>query len=463
MKKRTMAASLAAFMAVASLGGCNSGSNTSSTTAAGSTTKAASTTAGAETKETEKAADTTTEAAKTTEGAGESTGTNPEAVQKLIDATTGTVTLTVWASEEDQDLTTKLLDKFKALYPEVTFDITLGACSESTAKDTVLTDVEAAADVFAFADDQINELVNAKALMPVSVSYTFDVGAENLGGAIDAATVGDTLYAYPMTADNGYFMYYDKSVFTDEDIKSLDAMVAAARKADKKIAMEVSAGWYLASFFYGAGLSVGLNEDGTTSCDWNKDPEGVQVCQAILDLFDTGTFICLNDGDTNTAITEGTVCAAVNGTWSAQNISAAWGDNYGACALPTYTLDGKQAQMGSFSGYKLIGVNQHSDFIGWSMILAEFLTNEESQIERFKARGLGPSNYKASQSEEVLANPAIAAIAAQSEYATPQRVGAKYWDPAAALGKILADGNPDGTDLQKLLDDCVAGITAPVE
>lgn len=86
-------------------------------------------------------------------------GTDP--VANLIAATTGTVTLKVWASEEDQDLTTKLLDEFKAAYPDVTFDITLGAESESTAKDTVLTDVEAAADVYAFADDQINDLVNA--------------------------------------------------------------------------------------------------------------------------------------------------------------------------------------------------------------------------------------------------------------------------------------------------------------
>ena len=30
-------------------------------------------------------------------------------------------------------------------------------------------------------------------------------------------------------------------------------------------------------------------------------------------------------------------------------------------------------------------------------------------------------------------------------------------------GKIVVNGNPDGTDLQTLLDNCVAGITAPAE
>lgn len=119
--------------------------------------------------------------------------------------------------------------------------------------------------------------------------------------------------------------------------------------------------------------------------------------------------------------------------------------------------------MSSYSGYKLIGVNPHSKNLGWAMLLAEFLTNEDSQKARFEARGLGPANSAAAASPEVQSNPAIAALAEQAAYATPQRVGGKYWDPAKTLGQILASGNPDGTDLQQLLDTTVEGITAPVE
>jgi arabinogalactan oligomer/maltooligosaccharide transport system substrate-binding protein len=97
------------------------------------------------------------------------------------------------------------------------------------------------------------------------------------------------------------------------------------------------------------------------------------------------------------------------------------------------------------------------------MLLAEFLTNEESQEARFEARGLGPANIVASESDAVQASPAIAALAAQAAYATPQRVGGNYWEPANTLGSILISGNPDGTDLQTLLDNAVDGITASVE
>lgn len=385
-------------------------------------------------------------------------------VANLIKATEGTVKLTVWASEEDQEFTQGLIDSFKALYPDVTFDITLGAKSEADAKDDVLADVEAAPDVYAFADDQILELVNGGALQEVANTYTYDVKNENLAGSVEAATIDGKLYAYPMTADNGYFMYYDKSVLSESDVESLDAMTATADKAGKKVAMIVSDAWYNYSFFKGAGYDVTLNEDGVTNnCTWNAEG-ATDVAQAIIDLGKNKGFESVKeDADIVTGIKDGKFAAAVSGVWNSDAIKEAWGDNMAACKLPTFTCGGKQVQMSSFSGYKMIGVNPHSQFVGWSMILAEYLTNKENQIARFNERGLGPANEEASQSDDVQASPAIAALAAQAEFASPQRVGGNYWDPANTLGLTLITGNPDGTDLQKLLDNAVEGITAAVQ
>ena len=98
--------------------------------------------------------------------------------------------------------------------------IEIGVQSESSAKDTVLADPESAADVFAFADDQLNELVNAGALQEVLLNPD-DVKSRNLPGSVGAATMNDKLYAYPMTADNGYFLYYDASILSAEDVQSI--------------------------------------------------------------------------------------------------------------------------------------------------------------------------------------------------------------------------------------------------
>ena len=83
--------------------------------------------------------------------------------------------------------------------------------------------------MFAFADDQVAALAAAGALDPIENAE--EIRAANLSASVEAASVGDTLYAYPLTADNGYFLYYDKSCFSEEDVQSLDRMLEAAAAA----------------------------------------------------------------------------------------------------------------------------------------------------------------------------------------------------------------------------------------
>lgn len=373
------------------------------------------------------------------------------------------VTLTCWGAEEDQTMLRSMIDAFiEANKDKVNLTVNLGVTSESTAKDVILTDITAAADVFAFANDQITDLKAAGALQEI-VSNSDAIKAANNASAVEAATVDGKLYAYPMTADNGYFMFYDGSFFTADDVKSLDKMMEKAAAAGKKITMQFDSGWYNYSFFQGAGFTVGLNPDGKTNhCDWNG-PGGTKVVQAMLDIAANPGFVSLHDAEFVTGIKDGSIVAGINGTWNAGAAQEAWGNNYSACKLPTYTLDGKQTQMSSFSGYKLIGVNAFCKNTGWAMMLGEWLTNYDNQVRRFSERNQGPSNIKAAASDAVKADPAQAAFAAQLQFAGLQIIGGNYWAPTEAFGTIITQGNPDKTDLQTILDNLVAGITAPVE
>lgn len=374
------------------------------------------------------------------------------------------IKLTVWVGDNYPAVTEKMVESFKAAYPDETFEITIGIESESTCKDTILTDPEAAADVFTFADDQLNDLVNAGAIQKVEMNVD-TITAANTAGAIAAASVDGTLYAYPMSASNGYFLFYDSNFFTEEDIQSLNTMCEKAAAEGKSVGMQFGAdgGWYLYSFFKGAGLNMVINDDGVTnSCDWNNE-NGVAVCQGILDLVATGAFIADSTSNLVSGAADGSVVALVDGTWDSGAIQEAFGDGYACAKLPTFNVNGEAVQMSSFAGYKLIGVNPHSENVGWAMLLAEWLTNEENQILRFEDPncGDGPSNVNAAASEAVASNPALVALAAQSEFATVQRVAGNYWSNAATLGTILSNGNPDGTPLNELLDTAVAGIIAP--
>lgn len=401
--------------------------------------------------------------------------------QTTVNESNEVITLTLWGAEEDQNYLAARVEAFEALYPDKIFDIKIGAESESTAKDTVLTDIEAAADVFCFADDQLADLVNAGALIAIDDNMSKvleayagktldDVKAANVQVSVEAATIGDTLYAFPTSADNGYFLYYDSNVFTEDDVKTWDGLLAAAEAngGGKKVGMTFASGWYNAGFFYGAGFTTDRNEDGTTSCDWNgtspSGVTGVQVVQAMLDIASKPAFMPIADGDISNQIASGNLCAVVSGTWDSIAIEKAFGPDYVATTLPTYTVGDQQVQTGSVGGSKLMGVNAYCENSGWAVLLADFLTNEESQTIHFVERQVGPSNLNAQNSDEVAQNKAIAAVLQQSQYAVIQQVGGKFWDPSKTFGERIAQGQiaSDDASVQTALDELVAGITAPL-
>ena len=389
------------------------------------------------------------------------------------------VSLTLWGAEEDQALLQNLIDSFKEEYADVAnFDISLGVESESTAKDTVLTDAEAAAEVYAFASDQLPDLVKAGALQSIDemeealTAYTDktvdDIKNANTESSVEAATYDDTLYAFPMTADNGYFLFYDSTVVSEEDVATWDGLLAAAQASGKRVAMTLASGWYNASFFYSAGFTTGLNEDGSTTMDWNGEADytGVEVTQAMLNIASNPAFMAVADGDISNQIASGQLCAAVSGTWDATAAQEAFGDGYAATKLPTFTIAGAQLQQASVAGYKLVGVNAHSENAGWAALLADWITNEAAQQQRFDEREIGPSNNTVLESDAVKENTALAALAAQNEFGVVQMAGQNYWDPAATFGEMIAQGELNADDtagIQSALDTLVEGVTAPIQ
>ncbi len=391
-------------------------------------------------------------------------GDRDSLVQEEQEPDSGTVALTVWGAEEDEELLRQIFQGFQEKYRgEAEFLITYEPQSESHCTDALMADLENGADVFAFADDQLNTLVASGALEPVENAEA--LRTSNLPEAVLAASVKDTLYAYPLTADNGYFLYYDKRVFSPEDIQSWDRMLDVAGEQGGKVSMEWSSGWYVYALFGNTGLTVGLNDDGITNyCTWNDTEgaiKGTDVARAMTAMAKHPGFLSTDDAGFLEGVRNGTIVAGVSGVWNAVAVEEAWGSGFGASKLPSYTCGGQQIQMASFSGYKLIGVNSYSEHREWAAKLAEWITNEENQELRFRLRGQGPSNKNAATSSEVQSSPAIAALLEQSEYSCLQRIGGNYWEPVSAFTQEILDGNPSGKSLQEQLDIMVTGITAP--
>lgn len=378
------------------------------------------------------------------------------------------IQLSVWWSDEgDRELINEKIHEFKEKYSdEAVFEITLSRESILTIRETVLAKPQSAADVYMFADDQFDVLRRAGALLEITENVpdilAANGGAEN--GACRAAIHDGRLYGYPLTAGNGYFLYYNSKYFTEEDIESLDKILEISAENGKKMTIDYSSGWYIYSFFRGAGLELGLSDDNITNyCNWNTTNgkyTGVDVAEAMLSIAKHEGFISCDDEGFLEGVKDGSIIAGINGAWNAETVKEEWGENFAAAKLPCYTLAGDSVQMCSFSGYKLLGVNAYSENSYWAMKLAEYLSSEDTQIKRFEIIGECPSNVNAASSPVVRNSPAITALSAQSQYADTQRIANTYWNPSYIFGITIAGGNPDNKDLQSLLDIMVNGITA---
>ncbi len=435
MKKKLVSVLLTTAMGATLLAGCG---NTAAQTAADTAKDTAETA-------TETAQETVQEAAETVQ----------EAAEEITDYGTGDIK--VWVADAAVDFTNEQIKKFQEAHPEMSgYTFTVEATGEGDAAGNMITDVEAGADIYGFAQDQIARLVSAGALEEVEPSNAEAIKAQNDAGAVGAATVGNTLYAYPLTSDNGYFLYYDKSVVTDPS--SLEKIVADCEAAGKNFYFEINSGWYQTAFFFGTGAELTYDTDDAgnfTKCNSTYASDaGVVALKEIIELSQSKSF------QNGSSVSNATNCAAiVDGTWDSEAAKEMFGDNYACAKLPSFEgSDGKTYQLSGFGGFKLLGVKPQEDELKLAVCdaLAAYLSSEEVQLARFETIGWGPSNLNAQQSDAVKADIALSALADQLQYTIPQgQYPGDYWSLATSLGDSVISGEikADASD-----DDIMAAL-----
>ncbi len=382
------------------------------------------------------------------------------------------IKLTVWVSEADKPFAQEVVKDFKAAHPDKKYAFTIDVQGENDVATRVLKDVENAADVYSYINDQISKLVNGDALSKIAGDRLTSIEQANAKEAVDSgkATVNgeEALYGIPYT-DNTFFMYYNKSVLTEEDIGSIDKILAKC-SSTKKFAFPMTDGWYSTSFFFGKGLGFNVEYDKNLAetkitCDFDNDT-GKAVTQAMWNLAkDERVKADVNDSKITAGFNDGSIVAAVTGIWNRSAIERYLGENFAVAKLPTYTFDRgsiseSQVQLVSFAGYKLMGVNNYSKNKADAMSFAEFYTNKENQIKHFEMRGYVPTNLQAREEERIKNDPCAAAIVAQLAHSKTQvNVPSTLWVPMEGLGNAMITGIQSGNfDLNAQLKACVDSI-----
>ena len=371
----------------------------------------------------------------------------------------GTYDITMWVSEKEgvAELTKTQIDAFMQANPGIVINATIEGVTEADAGSKVIADVASAPDIYCFAQDQLARLVQAAALAPLGQGAQETVKAANDAGSVAAGTVAGTMYAYPMTSDNGYYMYYDKSIISDEDAESLEKIIAACEANNVKFRYALENAWYTASFFFATGCHS----------NWSMDTDGNFT--AVDDDFNSANGLIAMKGmqklaqspayDSNADIfTDAGV--VITGIWNAEAAEQHFGDNMGATDLPSFEVDGQSYHLGSFTGNKLMVVKPNTDAKKQAVLslLAQYLTGEECQTQRYEQFQWGPSNKNAQASEAVQSNVSLAALAKQGEYGIPQgQIHGSWWDITKVLGADAKAATSDA-ELQAALDSYKATI-----
>ncbi len=324
---------------------------------------------------------------------------------------------------------------------------------------------ETAPDLYAYASDQTLGLVSKGALAEVPSTYSTPMKTDMGDEVMNAAKVGKKYYGYPYAGDNGYFLYYNKSLFTGKEAKldTLDGVVEVCKANNVKLSYKLADTFFSTGlmFTFGARYDVTLSTDGKSissiSADFDTET-GMKAAKAMQSIINNEDIDTTKDGQKAPTTANG-LGATVDGSWNANTYKEAMGDNYACVKLPSVTVDDTTANLGSFLGYKLYGVNpskKNTDTTKLATLhqLASYLVSEDVQKDRFTQLTIAPTLKKVKALEAVQNTPHIKAIAAQAEFSVAQTiVPNNIWvESTSPYTGIMANKNATEAELQTILN-----------
>lgn len=376
------------------------------------------------------------------------------------------VTLKIWAPENQIQTGTldSMTKSFQALHPEWNITFNVETQGEDTLKDEILKDVSAAGDVFFFASDQLNELINAGAIARLGGSTEEMVKSTMGESVVKTVTKDDAIYGIPFT-HNTFIMYYDKTLLSAKDVKSVEGIMAK-ETGDKvyNFCFDPAGGWKLGAWYYGAGLTIyGESQtDFAAGANWNNST-GVAVTNYLIDLINNPKTAFADDVSLSELTADHRIGAWFDGSWNYKLYKDALGDDLGLAVIPTFNPDGKDYQLKGFYGSKAIGVNSQSQNPAVAVAFAAYLGSEEMQLERFEKNGQVPTNLKAGESEELQADEMAKVMVDEVNTAsvmqpTSVEFTSKYWSNAVGIATEIKTGELNKENVQKKLDTFVATL-----
>lgn len=304
---------------------------------------------------------------------------------KENDAKKSNEPLKLWVGLNQGDFYRDLVKDF-----EKENDVKVEVVEVENPNEDLLKDTEAAADVLKVPHDQLGKLVDAGTIYE-NEKYGDLVKEENIDLAYEGSQYDGKVYGYPASAEC-MFLYYDKSVYGEEDIKTMEGLTSKG-KVGLNLAEE-GADYRLTPWFISNGAYLfGENGEDVYGSTLNNK-QGVDVLKWVAEAKNNENIVPVNTEEIS-ALQEGKINALFSGVWNAANVKEILGDNMGTAVYPMHNFGDGEVNLKAFTGVSIFVVNVGSKNPGQAMDLARYVTTEEAQKKACEALNTVPSNVNA--------------------------------------------------------------------
>lgn len=389
MKKRMMAAAMAAVLTAMSVTGCGSSSNQ----AAGETAVAVP-----------------------TEVFGDAVKYDPSV--PINDGKNITVEFWEWGSD---NLFQQLIDGYMAIHPNVTIKLVNNPWEDYWTKLPLALDGQNGPAIFNVHNSNHENLINYMAPLEIPLE---DLQADFTG--VDAHVIDGNVYYIDYGMMTGS-VYYNKDMWaaaglTEEDIpKTWDEMIEVAKKLTIKDGDKlIQAGLnynddFHANYLLGLNYQLGENlfkEDGVTP-NVNSDAMK-QVMQMLVDMYEVHGIGSKDFGEKGQdSFGQGQSAMVIQWGHFYNTLKTTWTDiNFGVFEIPTF--DGNPYAYNRYNGESTFGVNKNAPADQQAVaqdIIKYFLANDELQIEFNLGMSTFPAKKSLADNEQVMANPSLSVLA----------------------------------------------------
>lgn len=368
-------------------------------------------------------------------------------------AACSTTELVIWVGEESADYYTKVMQQYVADYEAKTgsafpYPVVVKGIDSSTAAAAVTKDPQAGPAIFTVPHDNLGKLLGTNPIIAAitSESLLAQIESDNPDGykSVIKNTVGNQEFTFAVPyVGQALVLYYNKELVSDEQVKSWEGIMEAAKAAGPNVKATTVMGndSYNLSFLM-------LAQNAETHATSVKIYEGTNLLSMLEGCYCTGddTMASFKWGQRffgnpnggalagstgfEALLKDGQVLSLIGGAWKFSGVSSALGSKLGIAQLPTYTITeadaygtceaGTVMKSGTFADCKVLCINAMNKITqkGNKKLLEdimEYMSSKEIQEGSFEECNNLPTYKNAASEFEAMKADTNAALLARMQ------------------------------------------------